>query len=454
MENVQFDNEAALLEYVSRLGPRKLFRGQVTHHIREDGAPSLCSSFSRRGCIPPLMHRWTFYAKQILHAHGIDVPADLVGIYLPNAILQHYGWRSFFIDFSADFHVAAWFASHRFVAKRVLSFSFDCFGQAVLLLHDAPEYELTSGVGHVYAVDLGLAALRGVNAHDLIRLGIPGRCRFNVQHAWLLGPIPQSAHGLLDPSTVVSHIEAPADVFAKCAMKLGLAQTRDVFPNAEEDTVLSQLMAIPWMRITETDGLGFPSTYERMLQIPEYDFNGRKYYEEETSFTSPIWFNRRRPRRQDAENVFRSALFVKAPETVYFGKPKPSGEPMPLFCGLLDEYSSIVVETEYFLKLPREVGGPFCTKGVLVRRDSAGIIEVNELVIDHPGTQIRAIGTNRGLHYRWQNARLERAAIAEDCPCRNEPRHLQHISVLEAVEWALANRRTRRVSKLSIAIEL
>src|SRR6478752_3312716 len=81
-----------------------LFRGQTAHYEDADGA-NVSSSFSRNGCIPPVMRQWSYYAGSILH-HLRGSATLKVDIGTAQALLQHYGWRSFFVDVSVGPAVA------------------------------------------------------------------------------------------------------------------------------------------------------------------------------------------------------------------------------------------------------------------------------------------------------------------------------------------------------------
>lgn len=113
-------------------GPGVLYRGQVKHYLDPNGYPSLSTSFQRQGCIPDSMIKWTFYAKRALQnlVRGWEETGDIA---TNQAILQHYGFRSFFIDATGDPRVAAWFASNKYESNYQLNLVEDCFEDPVML---------------------------------------------------------------------------------------------------------------------------------------------------------------------------------------------------------------------------------------------------------------------------------------------------------------------------------
>ncbi len=101
-----------LQDILSSYGKDALFRGQV-RQFGTNEAPRMNTSFSRNGCIPPLMLRWSHYASFILAALLERQHRD-ISLEFTQAILQHYGWRSFYLDTSSSSAVSAWFAAHTF----------------------------------------------------------------------------------------------------------------------------------------------------------------------------------------------------------------------------------------------------------------------------------------------------------------------------------------------------
>jgi hypothetical protein len=90
VETTRIKTIEELREVERRYGPNYLFRGQTKHYFDPTGAPDFPTSFERHGCIPPLMFKWTHYAKAIIRAFG-DGPYDEINTEVVQAILQHYG---------------------------------------------------------------------------------------------------------------------------------------------------------------------------------------------------------------------------------------------------------------------------------------------------------------------------------------------------------------------------
>ena len=92
MQTVRCENLKALKAFLATFDDGFLFRGQTSHYKTSNGNASLTSSFARKGCNPTRMYKWSFYASELLRMWGIvDANVDWV-----QALLQHYGWRSFY----------------------------------------------------------------------------------------------------------------------------------------------------------------------------------------------------------------------------------------------------------------------------------------------------------------------------------------------------------------------
>jgi hypothetical protein len=110
MQTIDCENLADLRRALDGLAPGALFRGQTREYQRSDGGPDIRTSFDRHGCIPNRMLKWWHYSRAILATYVKEFDG-LTDLATDQAILQHYGWRSFFLDATADPAVACWFAA-------------------------------------------------------------------------------------------------------------------------------------------------------------------------------------------------------------------------------------------------------------------------------------------------------------------------------------------------------
>ena len=239
-----------------------MFRGQIKHFEDKDGSPSINTSFDRNGCNPPKMLKWQHYAKEILRA--LSGPDGVAFGHLPDAILQHYGWRSFFVDVTKSPAVAAWFASHVYTSgKPVIAMTESVNEEFVMLVHNAPKYVPAEKSGSIYIISKTKAQTNGATFVDLTEIECEDtKPRFHAQQGGLIGPFSR-----LSPAAVLERWEVPATVLREFAAEGGLKRTEDLFPPREKDIFLNLLLAVPWVNREAKDPI-----FRRGLDIPEYDY--------------------------------------------------------------------------------------------------------------------------------------------------------------------------------------
>jgi hypothetical protein len=110
-KDFEFHLNKILSNYENR---RLVFRGQIED---ESLIPSIRrgkGSSPSPGCIPWLTANWSICAKRLVSKFKNSIPTDIE----EQAVMQHYGYRSFFVDVTSNPKVALWFALHKFESKR------------------------------------------------------------------------------------------------------------------------------------------------------------------------------------------------------------------------------------------------------------------------------------------------------------------------------------------------
>jgi hypothetical protein len=418
---------AAVLE---KFGADVLFRGQ-TRHFGTDTSSGLCTSFDRHGCVPPLMIKWAHYAEFMLRQIADD-PSVLGRLEFVQAVLQHYGWRSFYLDLSASPAVSAYFAGWLWTSHRTLEMVEDCFEDPVCARREFACYEASDGDGHLYVVSKAALADANIGVHDLsqLTLWVGGRPRYRTQDAWLTGPL----NGDLPLSCVVSHIVAPAAVFREFAIKAGFSNLKDLFPDRRTDPILHLLLSLPWVKIGRNCA-GKPidiEFFQRALEIPEY-------HEEELAKHQPVdvaFFC-----GAELAGIKDPTLTLcSAPAHIIFGS---CDEPpvFPRVTELVRRHKRVLFEVDELVWLPETMMEAIWGKGLWVEERPDGLVQVGDLVVSHPGRQLTAYGALAMWCYAVDDAgRWSRSPVEGDCPCGNPWRHQAHLSALGVLEHELARR--------------
>ncbi|MEQ8763270.1 MAG: FRG domain-containing protein [Planctomycetota bacterium] len=444
MESLTCADFAALSTALSAFEFGYLFRGQTKHYAHPDGAPSLTTSFQRQGCIPPLMRKCSYYAHEVLCvASGSRQEFDTAKT---QALLQHYGWRSFFIDVSANAAVAAWFGSHSFRHRTVLELAEDCHDDPALLAHDVADYPIRelSDIGHMYVFSLDALARVGVGAVDLTAIVDASGFRFAAQDAWLLGELT----GPLPLQAVAAHIESPVAVLIEYAEHAGFGDdVRRLFPPRSEDPILASFLSLPWV-LAGSDSL---PVFRRGLPLPEYDFKAKKGHGPEEAFVTPFWVDTDRS-QYESEWIKKLPFYRTVEQAQYQTNSDPA--PIPHVRSLHDSSGGFVIELEGLIRHPELAKSFEYGKGVVVEHCDGGRIELSELIVEHPGRQRRGFGSSRGWTYRFDDTScLHRAHSPNDCPCENTLRHERHFGLLLWLNDCLARNRVRRIADASFELD-
>lgn len=409
---------------IASFGSDVLFRGQTSHY-GEPGAPSVGTSFDRKGCVPSEMLKWCRYSQNVLDTFIVKHRADFG---FQQALLQHYGWRSFYVDCTSNPGVAAWFASHSYSEAVNLEVSEDCDERAVWLRKRMARYAPAKGQGHVYILSKHAAAQVGLV--DLATLSVAGsRPRPVAQSAWLLGPL----HNPIPQDCYLAQITVPVEILQVYAASRGLTDTNTLFPSPAEDPMLKALLGLPWEEIKTASSLPGLPAFKRTLELPEYHPSFVKIAPAQIAFYRGT---RILDTQDSVDGDSQGGIFVEIPDMVLYGSVQQARPLLfPSIEKLVEENGTVAFEAPVLIKHASLGHLPLYQKGVGVMPRGPGLFEVCELTVEHPGLELTGAGFTRGWTYRKQsNGVWAREATSSDCTCDNAIVHDQHISALHIAE--------------------
>lgn len=423
-------NLAELESLMAQFGDDVLFRGQNSHY-GEPGTPEVGTSFDRKGCIPSEMLKWCRYCQNVLDAF---IPQYRDDFAYQQALLQHYGWRSFYVDCTSNPGVAAWFASQSYSEESTLEISEDCHENPVWLKKRMARYDFHKGQGHLYVLSRDTVA--NVGLVDLATLTVDGsRPRTVAQSAWLIGPLRDKN---LPQDCYVAQITAPREAFRDYAVTHGLTDTNTLFPSPTEDPILRALLGLPWDEIKHRESLPNLPAFRRALDLPEYHPSFVKIAPARTAFY-------RGAKILEVQNAIDGAgeggIVVSIPDVVLYGSADRSAPlRFPLIDTLLDENGTVAFEADALIKLAQRGEFPLYQKGIGVLRRERDLFEVCELTVKHPGLEMTSVGFTSGWCYRrQQNGTWLREESEGECECGSEVVHGRHLSALHIAEDFLKN---------------
>lgn len=426
MKSIGFQTAEDLSEYLTTLGPGYLFRGQLREYYDLEGRPSLSTTFHREGCVPPLMLKWFYYSNVVLQrcVEGFDNRPDLA---IDEAVLQHYGFRSFFIDATSKPEVACWFAGHKYTTDRSINLTEDCWEDPAWLVHQWAKYEPQEGTGVVYVFSRKAIRAAGIQAVNLEEI-TPKRAtaRYAKQFAWMVGPL----ESVLPADCIATRIYAPTSVFREVAATHCILSQSELFPPPKDDPILDALLSLPFIhREFENDPPPL-EVFDRSLPLPEYGWKPLKRHPPTIAFYSRFWSANEtgRMRLKDC------AAFILSDEALFFGKNAHENLCCPNILRLLVKHRTVAIETNNAIAFPGF--NQFCSygKGVYLALTDDNIVSVHEIVLEQTGRRPSHIGPARGWSYRVEGERWVRVVGEEDCPCGDNAVHLRHLTFLAHVE--------------------
>jgi len=406
-----------------------LFRGQVQHFTNEQNEINIPTSFSRHGCIPQIMLKWTHYANAMIRAF---TEADYfnIDIELSQAILQHYGWRSFYVDLTKSPEVACWFAANTYSEANSIHMSEDINEDPVWLVHKNSTYNESESTGHIYVIDLLALNSLGIEIHDLTKLqGEEGNLRFNAQQACLVGHLDDN----LPAQVIAAHIEVSSDILKEFYHIKGIHKVTDVFPSKKDDFILNFLLSLPWEKMPIDNTI---PTFKRALDIPDYEENFVKRLPPEITLYENFWIA---DNMQEPHEKFKNTTFYKLPQLSYYTNTK---EPFDLtyVSQILKNHGDFFVEVDGLIKLVEVTEPTFYEKGIYVSLEDSGLISVCSLSINHPSNIVTGFGIEIGWFYANNEGVWNKVPHPEQCPCNNELRHQLHFSLLNILNDSLKNK--------------
>jgi len=431
MQEISITTIDELVRFFDSLEGEYVFRGQSKHYT-VDKEPSLKPSFwtngGPSGCNMPLRHRWSHYSNFIIYAilghHNFDDS-------LPEAILQHYGWQSFFLDISSSPQVAAWFSANVYHQNIQVHLSEDCWEKPVWLCNKTARYETNPNQGNLYVISKQKLLDHEYKILDLAILRTAeGKSRPDVQKALLTGPFSSEA---LPSDCVAYHISAPAEIFCDFAKNGGLSSIEDIFPSPAQDPIYRELLSNPWININAPESMDGMTFFRRFLEIPDY-YNGyRKRLPSNIAF---YWgFSLYDAFIEHGEPYKNPCFFPQTPDFLIFSTGEAKINNLTEILQLLSQWDTIIFELDMIAPRPEIDNSTEYVKGLSVKKTEDGIICISDATIEQTGTETHGCGANCGWHYTLdKKGKYQRIKHKEDCPCLNNFRHQHHLEALKRIE--------------------
>ncbi len=408
----------------AKYGSGYIFRGQTKQYVSKDGELNVNTSFDSKSWMPPLMQKWNLYCEEILlqlKGPGYDGDVDLAE---SQAMLQHYGWRSSFLDFSRKLDVACWFAANECLSELEQALVEDWQEVGLMTCHRTAAYCEHAGYGYVYVVDPSMLADINIGIEEFERF----RCseptsRIEKQSVAMVGPL-----SALPMSAVLDVLEVPIKLLRDYSNHLS---QQVLFPGRNEDPIYKMLLAAPFIRSQQPESsFGGFDRYEREIDILEYDYTFNKRPAKNTAFYNPQYFVD--PEKTDV------GVVVRVPDSFLHHAKVDLPNSIDDVLRLFGESNIITIESKGILSSPIYHDNSIFLKGVVIQRVSDETICVSGLMINHPGLACAAIEAGRGWHYTLANGSCIQEKSEFDCTCNNKRKHDLQFSIVQKLQFAVS----------------
>lgn len=422
-----------LVKAFDECGPDTLFRGQTKEYLTPQLLPSIVTSFSRHGCIPERMLKWSHYSKVMLgiFVKNFDQSSDLA---IDQAILQHYGWRSFFVDATSNPAVAAWFAANSYSSQQTIELCEDCDEMPLFKVRDYASYAPHTGNGVVYAISRKALRAKSINAVDLVEITtVKGTPRFSVQDAFMVGPLGKD----LPTDCITAKIIASAELLAEFSVtRIPNISMEYLFPGTKSDPVLKELLSLPWVKLKQ--GQNFPIDYfARGLPLPEYAESFVKISHPRTAYYRRYWL----PDIWQDDGKIHTYL---TNEIIYHGTGARDNR-MPHLESLILRQKHIVLEFDGLAYFPLSEPGSY-SKGIYIELQKDKRILITELLVIQEGGILKSSGITRGIYYEIDELGEWITSQHEDtCDCGSTTHHAHHFKIAQRFEDALKDKRFKSI---------
>jgi hypothetical protein len=226
------ESEEQLLEYIQELknGCHKddllLFRGQTEIYDKMRSGKARPNAY----IIPEVENGWNTLVGRISTQSNS-------GTYYNQAILQHYGFPTYYLDLTSNPLTAAWFATHEYKVLKPMMWIGNTFRY-----HDETTYnKIEDGIGHLIILEI-----------PSYKKMISDNKLFDINHETkFLRPKQQDAYLMLDqPPRVPNPNSFIKEIIEIDRAKFNSSKTlKELFPHPNDDKGYANLLDVPFVQL-------------------------------------------------------------------------------------------------------------------------------------------------------------------------------------------------------------
>lgn len=243
---------------------RLVFRGQTKDRPLIPSMRRGEGDLPSPGCIPSLTANWHVCAKRLVSKFK-TTPLEGTEV---EAVMQHYGYRSFFVDVTSNPQIALWFALHEFKSEKA---PFHVDEELRSAVFQWAKYSLTS-TGFVYCI---MIPKENAN-NEYLDLGeIMPTCATRIEKQQA-GAVFCPRHARSIENLVVAKMEIADDGwFRESDQNI---KTAELFPPPNSDLFYRCLCTVPYFIAREAETEGFHLGHPLLGFFPIYAESTKELY--------------------------------------------------------------------------------------------------------------------------------------------------------------------------------
>jgi hypothetical protein len=280
MDAIQVRDSAELLSITKEIAgkfsnSRILFRGQTSDRTI---VPSIFrgkteASDKFPGCIPSLTANWSVLAEKIMREFREGDSAWIE----TQAVMQHYGYRSTFVDVTSSLDIALWFALHKFTSYKAPVFINNKLRSAVF---QCSSY-VNSNKGYIYFLKLPDESDQQYIDLTQVMPSTAGRI-----HSQKAGGIVCSSERPTADNLIIAKVELTDEGWYK-GSKSDLPLS-ELFPSPRIDLFYRKMCSIPYYITPQRENMRIPIGHPLLGMFPIYAQSIKELLVEYTPLTTII----------------------------------------------------------------------------------------------------------------------------------------------------------------------
>lgn len=413
-----------------------IFRGQNRNYSTEEYQSSFLTSFDKSRCIPMKRANWLYSCHNALKAiidpvTLQDLDNNKYSIFL-EALLQHYGWKSRYIDLTKDLKTSFFFATMRYVSKEIIHCYEDCLETPVFekvneAYYDKSEEEF--GIIYVFNQQKIRLSKEEIFIDLTEEMDFYSEIRPLRQSGCLLSNCKGQLNKVLEEAMLEKY-EVSTSLLLEYCKQNNITQDR-LFPSDKIDPLYWFLLSLPRRKIILDDNSEV-DIYKKHLDIPEYSLPFEKIKAPAVAYFSEFWIaNSLHEFENSNDQMFPpNAIWYKCYQNIYATNITENFKELGNIIELLYKEKNIIIEFNDIYKNYFDDSSNY-SKGIRYDMEE-NIVAVYELEIDFAGKSVRGMGCLMPRYYKVIDKNsLMPVRKPGDCPCNDEDRHNHNLFIGE-----------------------